>query len=232
MAIVLRRAADRGGTRLPWLDSRHTFSYGDYHDPAWTQWSVLRVLNDDRVAPASGFPTHPHRDMEILTWVLEGVLEHRDSTGSGGVVRRGEAQLMTAGTGITHSEMNPSETAPVHFLQIWFLPRERGLRPGYRERAFDDGELDDRLRTIVSPDGRQGSLLIHQDVSVGVARLSAGASVTHAVSGGRGWVQVARGDATLNSTRLDQGDGAGVEGEALLAITSPSGGEVVVFDLP
>jgi len=233
MAIVLRPAAERGTTRLAWLDGRHSFSFGEYHDPQWMQWSALRVLNDDRVAPGGGFPTHPHRDMEILTWVLDGALEHRDSMGTGAVIHPGEAQLMSAGTGVTHSEFNHSKTAPVRLLQIWFPPRARGLEPGYQQRPFADDELRDRLRTIVAPDGRDAALVIHQDVTVQVARLSPGSSVSHTLAPGRhAWVQVARGDATVNGTPLREGDGAGIGGETLVALGSPTGGEVLLFDLP
>ena len=233
MAIVVRPAAERGRTRLSWLDGRHSFSFGDYHDPAWIEFSALRVLNDDRIAPGGGFPTHPHRDMEILTWVLEGALEHRDSTGASGVIRPGDAQLMHAGTGVTHSEFNASKRDPCRLLQIWFPPRARGLRPGYQQRAFVDAELRDRLRTVVSPDGREDSLVIHQDVVVQVARLRAGGAVTHALAPGRhAWLQVATGDVTLNGTALREGDGAGVQDESLLAVTSPRGAEVLLFDLP
>jgi redox-sensitive bicupin YhaK (pirin superfamily) len=233
MPIVHRPAAERGRTRLPWLDGRHSFSFGDYYDPSWTEWSALRVLNDDRVAPGGGFPTHPHRDMEILTWVLDGSLEHKDSMGTGAVIRPGEAQVMRAGTGVTHSEFNHSKSAPVRLLQIWFPPRTHGLKPGYQQRPFPDGELHDQLRAIVSPDGRDGSLVIDQDVVVYVARLSPEAAVTHAIAHDRGaWVQVARGDVTVNGMRLAEGDGAGVRDERLVAIASPAGGEVLVFDLP
>lgn len=233
MPLTLRPAAARGQTRLPWLDGRHTFSFADYHDPEWTAWSVLRVLNDDRIAPGGGFATHPHRDMEILTWVLDGALAHRDSTGAHGVIYPGEAQVMSAGTGVRHSEANASEAEPLRLLQIWFLPRTRGLAPGYDQRAFDDEALRDRLCTIVSADGHEGSLVVHQDVSVGVARLTPGAAVTHAPAAGRRvWVQVARGGATVNGTGLAEGDGAGLADESLVAVTAPSGGEVLLFDLP
>ena len=233
MAIVRRPAAERGQTRLPWLDGRHTFSFGEYHDPQWMQWSALRVLNDDRVTAGGGFATHPHRDMEILTWVLDGALEHRDSMGTGAVIRPGEAQLMSAGTGVTHSEFNHSKTAPVRLLQIWFPPRTRDLQPGYQQRAFADDDLRDRLRTIVAPDGRDGTLVIHQDVTVAVARLSPGAATTHALAPGRhAWVQVARGDARLNGTALQEGDGVGIAGEAQVAVDAPTGAEVLLFDLP
>jgi redox-sensitive bicupin YhaK (pirin superfamily) len=233
MPLVHRPADERGRTRLPWLDGRHSFSFGDYYDPSWMEWSALRVLNDDRVAPGGGFPTHPHRDMEILTWVLDGALEHKDSMGSGAVIRPGEAQVMRAGTGVTHSEFNQSRSAPVRLLQIWFPPRTHGLKPGYQQRPFADGELHDQLRAIVSPDGRDGSLVVDQDVVVYVARLSPEAAVTHAITPGRrAWVQVARGDVTVNGTRLTEGDGAGVADERLVAIASPMGGEVLLFDLP
>jgi redox-sensitive bicupin YhaK (pirin superfamily) len=233
MPIVHRPAAERGRTRLPWLDGRHSFSFGDYYDPSWMEWSALRVLNDDRVAPGGGFPTHPHRDMEILTWVLDGALEHKDSMGTGAVIRPGEAQVMRAGTGVTHSEFNNSKSAPVRLLQIWFPPRTHGLRPGYQQRAFADGELADQLRAIVSSDGRDGSLVVDQDLVVYVGRLSPEAAVTHAIAPGRrAWVQVARGVVTVNGTRLDEGDGAAVADERLVAIASPTGGEVLVFDLP
>jgi hypothetical protein len=233
MPIVRRRAADRGATRLPWLDGRHSFSFGDYHDPEWMQWSALRVLNDDRVAPGGGFPTHPHRDMEILTWVLDGALEHADSMGTGAVIHPGEAQLMSAGTGVTHSEFNHSQTEPVRLLQIWFPPARRGLPPAYQQRRFPDGELHDHLRALVTPDGRDGSLVVHQDVSAYAARLSPEAAVTHALAPGRhAWVQVAKGAANVNGTALEEGDGAGLVGETMVAVASPTGGEVLVFDLP
>jgi hypothetical protein len=231
---ILRRPADaRGRTRLPWLDGRHSFSFGEYHDPEWMQWSALRVLNDDRVAPGGGFATHPHRDMEILTWVLDGALEHRDSMGSGAVIRPREAQVMRAGTGVTHSEFNHSKTEPVRLLQIWFPPRTRGLEPAYQQRAFGEDDLRDRLRTIVSDDGRDGSLVVDQDVTVGVARLSPGAAVMAALSPARrAWLQVARGEARANDVALAEGDGAAIGGERELRIASPAGAEVLVFDLP
>lgn len=233
MAITVRPAGARGHTRLSWLDSRHTFSFGDYHDPAHMGFRALRVLNDDRVAPGAGFPTHPHRDMEIFTWVLDGALEHRDSMGSGAVIRPGDAQLMSAGAGVTHSEFNHSQSAPVHFLQIWFPPRERGLRPGYQQHAFADGELADRLRVVVSPDARDGSLRVHQDVAVLVGRLGAGAAASHALATGRtAWLHVARGAVGVNGTRLEEGDGAAATGERTLEVASPAGGEILLFDLP
>ncbi len=233
MAIVVRTADERGRTRLPWLDGRHSFSFGDYYDPQWMQWSALRVLNDDRVAPGGGFATHPHRDMEILTWVLDGALEHKDSMGSGAVVRPGEAQVMRAGTGVTHSEFNHSKTAPVRLLQIWFPPRHRGLAPGYQQRPFADAELRDQLRPIVSSDGRDRSLVVDQDVVVYAARLAPEAAVTHAFAPGRhGWLQVAKGEVTVDGGRLREGDGLGIADETAIAVASPTGGEVLLFDLP
>src|SRR5262245_23393155 len=232
MAITVRPAGARGASRFSWLDSRHTFSFGDYHDPAHMGFRTLRVLNDDRVAPGGGFPTHPHRDMEILTWVLEGALEHRDSMGTGAVIRPGEAQLMSAGTGVTHSEFNHSPSAPVHFLQIWFPPLERGLRPGYQQHAFEAAELADRLRVVVSPDARDGSLHVHQDVTVLVGRLGGGPLVRHAPAPGRAaWLHVVRGEVAVNGTRLGEGDGAAVTEERTLELRSASGGELLVFDL-
>ena len=233
MAIVRRPAAERGRTRLPWLDGRHSFSFGEYHDPHWMQWRALRVLNDDHVAAGGGFATHPHRDMEILTWVLDGALEHRDSMGTGAVIHPGEAQIMSAGTGVTHSEFNHSKTTPVRLLQIWFPPHTHGLEPGHQQRAFGDDELRDRLRTIVAPDGHDGALVIHHDVTVAVTRLSSGASAARALAPGRhAWVQVARGGATVNGTTLDEGDGAGISAEARVTLGSPTGAEVLLFDLP
>ncbi|MGH7895237.1 MAG: pirin family protein, partial [Candidatus Binatia bacterium] len=177
MSIVVRPAAARGHTRLDWLDSRHTFSFGDYHDPRHMQFGALRVINDDRVTPGQGFATHGHRDMEIITYVLDGALEHRDSLGTGSVIRPGEVQIMSAGTGITHSEFNHSPTEPVHFLQVWVVPAERGGAPRYDQRAFEAAETTGRLRLVVAPDARDGALLIHQDARMLVARLAIGQRV-------------------------------------------------------
>jgi redox-sensitive bicupin YhaK (pirin superfamily) len=232
-AVITTRPADRRGcTRLDWLDSRHTFSFGDYYDPGQMGFGPLRVVNDDRVAPGAGFPTHGHRDMEILTYVLDGALEHRDSLGTGSVIRRGDLQRMTAGTGIRHSEFNPSPSEPVHFLQIWLLPERAGLLPGYEQRNFPDGEKRNRLRLVAARDGRKGALTIHQDADVYAALLDAGQAVNHRLRDGRGaWVQVAAGAVTLNGRPLAAGDGAAVTGEPSVELAGTEPAEVLLFDL-
>jgi redox-sensitive bicupin YhaK (pirin superfamily) len=230
--IQIRRANERGVTDFGWLDSRHTFSFGEYYDPKHDRFRTLRVINDDRVAPGGGFPTHPHRDMEILTCVLSGELEHRDSMGHGEVIHAGEWQAMTAGTGITHSEFNPSKTEPVHLLQIWIYPDRRGLTPGYQQRLFTDAEKAGQLRLVASPDGEDGSLVIHQDARVYQAKLAAGQTVNHDLAPGRAaFVHVATGAATVNGTRLSTGDAVAVEKESALSIRNEEPGEVLVFDL-
>lgn len=229
--IDIRRADARGHTRLSWLDSRHTFSFGEYHDPAHMGFHALRVINDDRVAPGAGFDTHPHRDMEIITYVLDGALEHRDSLGNGSVIRPGEAQRMSAGTGIRHSEFNASREEPVHFLQIWILPAEVGLPPSYEQRALPAGSRGS-LALAASPDGRDGSVTVHQDVGVYVGRLERGDAVAHALAGGRqAWAHLARGSASLNGQALQAGDGAAVSGEERIAIRADGPAEVLLFDL-
>lgn len=229
--IALRPANQRGRTAIDWLDSRHSFSFGDYYDPGHMGFRSLRVINDDRVAPGGGFGRHPHRNMEIVTYVLEGALEHRDSLGTGSVIRAGDVQRMTAGTGIYHSEFNPSDAEPVHFLQIWLLPEELNLRPGYEQRSA--AELaSGPLRLLASRDGRDGSVTVHQDVDLFAARLGAGESVTHRLRPGRGaWVQVTRGAVVLNGRPLRAGDGAAVEDEAELRLTATEAGEALLFDL-
>jgi hypothetical protein len=229
--ISIRKSDTRGKTKIDWLDSRHSFSFGDYYDPAAMNWGPLRVINEDYVAPGAGFPTHPHRDMEIVTWVLEGELAHKDSTGNAEKIRPGELQRMTAGTGIRHSEYNASATEPVHLLQIWLLPGVQGLAPGYEQKSFS-GDIDGRLRLVASADGREGSVTIHQDAEIYAGRLVAGQSETLPVRAGRvQWVQVARGTATLNGVSLAQGDGAAVSGEQALAIAANDAAEVLVFDM-
>ena len=204
--IRVRSADERGQTALDWLDSRHSFSFNDYYDPAHMGFRTLRVINDDKVAPAAGFGRHPHRDMEILTYVIRGALEHRDSLGSGEVLRPGEVQRMTAGTGIAHSEFNPSPTEPVHLLQIWLLPERRGLTPGYEQKPFPEAERRGRWRLVASRDGRDGSVTIHQDADVYATLLEPGESVRHELRPGRhAWVQVARGSAALNGRPLGAG---------------------------
>src|SRR5919197_1440789 len=212
--ITIRPAAERGRTKIGWLDSWHTFSFGDYVDYDHMGFHALRVINDDRVAAGAGFPTHPHRDMEIITWVLSGALEHKDSLGTGSVIRAGDVQRMTAGTGILHSEFNPSQTEGVHLLQIWMYPEKRGLKPGYAQKSYPAGERKGQLKLVASRDGRDGSLSFHQDASVYVAAIGPGQRATHQLAPGRAaWVQVATGALTLNGQRLNAGDGAAVTGE-------------------
>lgn len=230
--VTLRPASQRGRTQIDWLDSRHTFSFGDHYDPNQMGFRSLRVINDDRVAPDAGFGTHGHRDMEIITYVLEGELEHRDSLGTGDVLRRGDVQRMTAGTGIRHSEFNPSKTDPVHFLQIWVLPEGTGLAPSYEQKAFAEADKHGRLRLIAAPDGRDGALTIHQDVELFAAVLNANDSVAHDLQNGRsGWVQVARGQIELNGQLLGEGDGAAVADEERIELKSRTNAEVLLFDL-
>ncbi len=233
--ITVRRAQDRGRADHGWLDTRHTFSFAEYHDPRHMGFGPLRVINEDRVKPGAGFGTHGHRDMEILSYVLEGELAHRDSMGNGSVIRPGEVQRMTAGTGVTHSEANPSPERPVHFLQIWIIPERQGLQPGYEQRAFPEAERRGRLRLVASSDGRDGSLTVHQDAAVFVALLAHGEAVSHALATGRrAWVQVARGSVTVGGERLTAGDGASIEHEDAVRIAGdgPEAAEVLLFDLP
>ena len=231
--LTIRKGNERGVTEFGgWLDSRHTFSFGDYYDPRHERFRTLRVINDDRVAPGGGFPTHPHRDMEILTCVLSGQLEHRDSMGNGEVIRPGEWQAMHAGTGITHSEFNPSDKEPVHLLQIWIVPDKRGYTPGYQQRQFTDAEKAGQLRLVASPDGEGGSLVIHQDARVYQAKLSPGQAVRHDLAPGRAaYLHVASGAATVNGQKLAAGDGAQVESERAVTVTGDEPGEVLLFDL-
>jgi len=229
--ITVRKSADRGRSSHGWLDSRHTFSFAGYHDPAHMGFGPLRVINEDRVAPGAGFPPHAHQDMEILSYVLEGALEHKDSLGSGSIIRPGDVQRMSAGTGIRHSEFNASKTAPVHFLQIWILPQHTGIAPGYEQKHFAaDGR--EGLRLVASGDGRDGALTIHQDADVYAGRLAPGDTVHHSLSSRRlGWVQVARGTLTINGLSLSAGDGAAVEDETELALRAGSDAELLLFDM-
>lgn len=236
--MKIRRANERGDADHGWLRSRHTFSFADYHDPRFMGFSALRVINDDRVAPGQGFGRHPHRDMEIVTYVLEGALEHKDSMGNGSTIRPGEVQRMSAGTGVQHSEYNASKTEPVHFLQIWVVPDRRGHEPGYEQRAYTEAERRNTLRLVASPDGREGSVTIHQDATIRAALLGEGDAVRYELPAGRkAWVHVARGRVTLNGERLDAGDAAAVEEPGALSLTGAVGddghvGEVLLFDLP
>jgi len=228
--LTIRPAAERGRTRLDWLDSRHTFSFGDYVDPRHMGFGPLRVINDDRVEPDGGFGTHGHRDMEILSWILEGELQHRDSLGTGSVIRPGEVQIMSAGTGIQHSEFNPSPLEPVHFLQIWIVPERQGLPPRYDQQvvALDPGTL----RLIAGARPGEGAVRVFQDVSVYVARLDADQRVEHRLAADRAaWVQVARGAVTLDGTPLHEGDGAAATEQDHVAIAGAAPAEVILFDL-
>lgn len=231
--IKLRRSSDRGHTKLGWLHSRHTFSFGDYYDPQHMGFSDLRVINEDRVIPGAGFPTHSHREMEIITYVLEGALAHKDSTGTSSVIRVGEVQRMSAGTGISHSEYNASQTEPVHFLQIWIVPDEAGLRPGYEQQAIPFDKNRGRWTLIASKDGRDGSVTVHQDVELYLAAISKDQQLSYRLKPGRqAWLQVTRGAATLNGAPLATGDGAAVSDEKLLEVAASDDAEVLLFDLP
>jgi redox-sensitive bicupin YhaK (pirin superfamily) len=230
--ITIRKSEDRGHFNLGWLDTYHTFSFDQYFNPAHMHFRRLRVINEDRVAPGQGFPTHSHRDMEIITYILSGALEHRDSMGNGSVIRPGDVQRMTAGSGVSHSEFNPSQSEAVHLLQIWILPNARNLPPGYEEKHFAEDERRGRLQLIASEDGREGSVTIHQDAKVYATLLEAGQTVTQAIDPDRyAWLQVARGTIRLNEMELKQGDGAAVSKESELAIASHDQAELLLFDL-
>jgi redox-sensitive bicupin YhaK (pirin superfamily) len=231
--IRLRKSSERGRFDHGWLDTRHTFSFADYYDPEHMGFRALRVMNEDWIRPGQGFGAHGHRDMEILTCVLEGSLEHRDSLGNGSVLRAGDLQRMTAGTGVRHSEFNPSATEAVHLYQVWLQPARRGLPPSYEEMSCPNGERRGRLRLVASPQGRDGSLTVHQDVDVYLASLDAGQTVRHELRPGRhAWVQVLRGGGgALNGLPLSAGDGAAVSEEAALEIRADGPGEVMLFDL-
>lgn len=230
--FAIRRAQDRGHADHGWLNTYHTFSFADYYDPAFMGFRALRVINEDRVQPGQGFGTHPHRDMEILSYVLGGGLQHRDSMGNGSVIRPGEVQRMSAGTGVTHSEFNASRSEIVHFLQIWLLPAQRGLAPGYEQKAIDPATLQGRLALVASPDGRDGSVTIHSDVCLYVGRFDSGASAELPLSKGRhGWVHVARGKVRVGGHDLEAGDGAALSEETAVLIEGVDAGEVLVFDL-
>jgi redox-sensitive bicupin YhaK (pirin superfamily) len=230
--IQIRRADERGRTDWGWLDSRHTFSFGEYFDPEHVGFRSLRVINDDRVEPGAGFGTHGHRDMEILSYVLEGTLEHKDSTGGGGMIRPGEIQFMRAGTGVTHSEFNASKADPVHFLQIWIVPAERGLAPGYDQRRFDADAASRRLVLLASGDGRDGSIHVRQDVDLWATRVRSGGRRVVALAEGRhAWIHVAGGSVGANGVDLSEGDGAAVSAESSLEIEGRDAGEVLIFDL-
>ena len=230
--ITVRRAHERGNTRTAWLDSHHTFSFNQYYDPRYTGFRDLVVINEDDVAPGKGFPTHGHRDMEIISYVVEGELAHRDSTGVSSGIRPGDVQRMSAGTGVRHSEFNPSDTEPTHFLQIWIQPEQDGLLPSYEQRTFPETDRRGTLRLVASRDGREGSVIVHQDVQLYVGTLAAGEELTHHLGDDRhAWVQVIRGAVRLNGTTLTAGDGAAVSKETVLQIHATEAAELLLFDL-
>jgi len=230
--ITLRKANDRGPSNLGWLNSQHTFSFGHYYDAQHMGFGSLRVINDDHVIAGAGFGTHPHDNMEIVSYVLEGALEHKDSMGHGSVILPGEVQLLSAGTGITHSEYNHSKTEPVHFLQIWLMPDKRGIKPGYAQKAFADEEKRSTFRLVVSAEGRDGSLPIQQDVDMSVALLNGDETVDYTLASERkAWVHVARGEVSMNGHLLQAGDGAAIEAEATLHFSDGRDAEVIMFDM-
>jgi redox-sensitive bicupin YhaK (pirin superfamily) len=230
--IRVRKAKERGHADHGWLDTWHTFSFADYYDPAHMGFRSLRVVNEDRVAPGQGFGMHGHRDMEIVTYVLEGALEHRDSLGTGSILRAGELQHMTAGTGVRHSEFNPSRSEQVHLYQIWLLPERNGLAPSYEQRSFSESERRGELRIVASPDGADGSLTIHQNARLYLSSLEAGKNVVHAMSPGHhAWLQVLRGHVAVNGEPLSAGDGAAISEEESLLVRSKDNSEVMLFDL-
>ncbi len=232
MQNLIRRSEDRGSANFGWLDSKHSFSFGGYYDPQFMGFGPLRVINEDRVAPGGGFPTHPHRDMEIITYPLAGALEHKDSTGEHSVIRPGDVQRMSAGTGVRHSEFNASQTDPVRFLQIWIIPEREGLRPGYEEKTFAEEEKRGKLRLIGSRDGRDGSLTIHQDVDLYATRLERGERASLALRGGRGvWVQVADGALSVNGEEVHAGDGIAIAAAGEVVIEGRERTEALVFDM-
>ena len=230
--LITRPADTRGHADHGWLDSHHTFSFADYYDPEHMGFRSLRVINEDRVLAGRGFGTHPHRDMEILSYVLDGGLAHRDSMGTGSVIRPGDVQRMSAGTGVSHSEFNASSTDPVHFLQIWILPERRGIKPGYEQQTFPRELRDGALRLVASKDGREGSVTIHADVAIHAGLFGAGQSASLPLAPGRhGYVHVARGQVRINGRDLRAGDGAALSDESAVTVEGVDGGEVLVFDL-
>ncbi len=230
--ITLRPGTERGRTRMDWLDSYHTFSFNDYYDPQWTRFRSLRVINEDFVAPGQGFGTHPHRDMEIVTYVLEGALAHNDSLGNGSVIRPGEVQRMTAGTGIAHSEFNASDSEKVHLLQIWILPAQKNLEPSYEQRKLSREAMRGRLVRIAGPGGGDSAVTIHQDVHLYAALLEPGQQVAHELAPGRhAWLQVARGTVELRGHPLQAGDGAAISEKKQIAVKAAAPAEILLFDM-
>lgn len=230
--MTLRKAHERGHANFGWLDSFHTFSFGNYYDPKQMGFKTLRVINEDKVRGGEGFPTHPHKDMEIISYVVSGALEHRDSTGGGGVIRPGDVQLMSAGAGVTHSEYNHSEGETVHFLQIWIMPNAKGVQPGYQQQHFPMEQRRGRLRLLVSQDGREGSLRAHTDALLWGSVLGADEQVSYPLAKGRSaWVQVVKGAVSVNGTRLDTSDGAAIQDETAIVIEATGDAEFLLFDL-
>ena len=230
--LAIRPSDERGLANLGWLSSRHTFSFGHYYDPQFMGFGPLRVINEDRVKPGQGFDTHGHSDMEIISYVLDGALAHKDSLGTGSEIRPGDVQRMTAGTGVRHSEFNASDTDPVHFLQIWILPEREGLEPSYEQKTFGSAEKRGRLKLVGSRDGREGSVTIHQDVDLYATLLDADERVRHDLRDGRnGWVQVARGSVVLNGNRLSAGDGVALRGAQTVELAGADDAEVLLFDM-
>lgn len=228
----IRSANDRGLANLGWLNSRHTFSFGHYYDPKFMGFGPLRVINEDRVTPGQGFATHGHSDMEIISYVLDGALEHKDSLGTGSVIKPGDVQRMSAGTGVRHSEYNASKTDPVHFLQIWIMPEENGLQPSYEQKPFAAQQKQGQLRLVGSRDGRDGSVTIHQDVDLYASLVSEQDALDYSLGAGRvGWLQVARGDVQLNGKPLEAGDGVALTGAQSLTIKGVSDAEILLFDM-
>lgn len=230
--IKIRKAEQRGHFDFGWLNTYHTFSFGDYYDPSHMGFRSLRVINEDVVQRGRGFPRHGHRDMEIFTYILQGALQHRDSMGNGSIIRPGDVQRMSAGTGVTHSESNASPDEPVHLLQIWIVPAEEGIAPGYEEKRFPDEEKRNDLRLIISPDAAEGSVKIHQDARVYASVLEPNHEVSHALESGRhAWLQVAAGSVKLNDIQLKHGDGAAVSQEPSITIVAQEPAEILLFDL-
>jgi redox-sensitive bicupin YhaK (pirin superfamily) len=230
--IKIRKADKRGYFDHRWLQTYHTFSFGDYYDPSFMGFRSLRVINEDFVRGGRGFPTHGHRDMEIITYILSGALEHRDSMGNGSIIRPGDVQRMSAGTGVTHSEANPSRDEAVHLLQIWILPTAIGQEPSYEQKVFSEDQKQGRLCLVASEDGREGSVTVHQDASVYASVLSKDEEVMHSLAAGRhAWLQVARGAVDLNGEHLEQGDGAAISAEEKISLRARESAEVLLFDL-
>lgn len=230
--ITIRKSSDRGRARFSWLDARYTFSFGEYYDPAHMGFGPLRVINEDIVKGGGGFPTHGHDNMEIVTYILQGALEHKDSMGNGSVIKPGDIQRMSAGTGVKHSEFNQSATDPVHLLQIWFLPGARNIAPGYEQKNFPAQEKQGRFRLVASPDGRDGSVTVHQDVSMYAALLGANDNITQPIEKSRlAWVQIAKGSVTFNGHALNAGDGAAITDETALDFTNAKDTEIILFDM-